>query len=240
MVIIHIAAGAVGLLTGFAALASSKGGPAHRAVGLVFVYALVTMGLLGTVMAASALPGRPGVGLEATSFVGVLAAYLVVTALSTMRSPTVAALRLQALAGGLIALAFVTLGVAALASVDGRRDGLPVGIYAAFGLFAVLGAVGDLRVLAGGPRRGAARQARHLWRMCSALLMASFAFFPRMANFALLPDAMRAPLAIALPEIVVVGSMFFWLWRTWRSGRVARATRRTSAAVHALGASLTS
>lgn len=237
--LIHVGAGAVGLVAGFGALAAGKGGSAHRAIGRVFVHAMVPLGLLGTVMAALALPGRPGVGLEATSFVGVLAAYLVVTSLATVRPPSVPTMWSQALAGALIALAFLTLGVAALLSPDGKRDGLPVGIYAAFGLFAVLGAIGDLGVLRSGARRGAMRQARHLWRMCAALLMASFAFFPRMANFALLPEPLRTPLAIALPEILVIGAMTFWLWRTWRGERVARAARRATA-TRALPAPVTS
>jgi len=47
----HIVAGAIGIASGFVALAVAKGARAHRRSGTVFVYAMLTMAFLGGTMA---------------------------------------------------------------------------------------------------------------------------------------------------------------------------------------------
>lgn len=236
-VITHIAAGTVGLVTGYVALGARKGGVTHRRVGEVFVYAMVVIGLLGSAMAAWQLPARPGVGLELTTFVGLLTAHLVVSSLATVRPVTACALRAQVIAGVAIALAFLTLAGAALVSPQGTRDGMPPLIYLIFGGFATLAATGDVSVLLHGERRGAKRQARHLWRMCIALLIAAFSFFVGQAQ--VLPEALRVPLLLALPEIAVVASMLYWLGRTWRRSRPSH-VRPTASRPSIVGVTATS
>jgi len=50
--LIHILAGGLGLAAGYVALYSTKGAPLHRRSGMVFVYAILTMCLFGTLIAA--------------------------------------------------------------------------------------------------------------------------------------------------------------------------------------------
>src|SRR5690348_7943676 len=81
--VVHIVAGAVGILAGFVALFVAKGAWMHRKSGTVFVYAMVVMALMGSVMAVvrDKAPAANGP-------VGLLTAYLVVTALTTVRRPS--------------------------------------------------------------------------------------------------------------------------------------------------------
>ena len=78
---IHIIAGAIALASGFVALYALKGGKLHRKSGIISFYALLTMSVLGAVIAA--WRGNN----EASVIGGVLTAYLVTTALISVRPP---------------------------------------------------------------------------------------------------------------------------------------------------------
>src|SRR5689334_19246062 len=73
----HIVAGALSLVAGFIALSVTKGAPAHRRAGMVFVYAMVPMALTGAVIAAWK-------GAVGTSVGGAMTVYFVLTALATV------------------------------------------------------------------------------------------------------------------------------------------------------------
>ena len=77
---IHIAAGALGLVSGFIALYVTKGAALHRRAGMVFVYAMLTMSIFGTTIAAVR-----GVAPTINVPAGLLTAYLVITGLTTVR-----------------------------------------------------------------------------------------------------------------------------------------------------------
>jgi hypothetical protein len=82
-VAVHIIAGGLGIVFGFVALYAAKGARLHRKSGTLFVYAMLTMSVLGAAMAA--VWGRaPASNVP----VGLLTAYLVMTALTTVRPPS--------------------------------------------------------------------------------------------------------------------------------------------------------
>jgi hypothetical protein len=58
---------------------------------------------------------------------------------------------------------------------------------------------------------GAARIARHLWRMCAALYIAVMSFF--LGQSQVFPYAVRRTGLLVVPGIVVVVLMIFWLIR---------------------------
>lgn len=213
----HIAAGSIGLVTGFAALYTSKGGRAHRRAGMAFVYAMLAMSVAGLTMAA--VRGvAPAINVPAA----LLTAYLVVTGLTTVRPPTSGA-RWLGLAAALVALgvALASLSFAreALASADGKRHGMPSFPFLLFGVAGLLACAGDVRVLRSGPLRGAPRLARHLWRMSFALFIAALSFFIGQAK--VFPKAVRIPGLLALPVLAVLVTMVYWLWRV----RIRRSVR---------------
>ena len=207
ILLIHILTGSLGLISGFVALYVSKGARLHRRAGMVFVAVMLTMAATGTVIAA-VRGAAPALNIPAA----VMTAYLVVTGLTTVRPP--AAARSIAIAGMSIAFAVGTVmlvfGIQAIAA-GGKRFGMPAFPFFLFGVIGVLGSIGDLRALRSGVARGAPRLARHLWRMCTALLIASMSFFIGQAK--VIPKPIRIMPLLALPILAVLVTMLYWVWR---------------------------
>jgi uncharacterized membrane protein/heme/copper-type cytochrome/quinol oxidase subunit 4 len=207
--LVHIIAGSLGVVSGFVALYAAKGAGLHRKSGMVFVCTMLTMSILGATMAA--LRGRePASNIP----VGVLTAYMVFTALTTVR-PLSARARWLDLFGTLVALAvgltMLTFGLEALVSADGQSHGLPAFPFLMFSAVGLGAGAGDVRMMRAGGLRGASRIARHLWRMCLALALAVFAFVPRLGR--MLPQRFRIFPLLVLPVVVVLVTMIYWLWR---------------------------
>lgn len=221
---IHIIAGSLALISGFAALYASKGKPVHRRAGMVFVYTMLTMALAGFAIAI----GRnvaPAINVPAS----LLTAYLVVTGLLTVRSGMHS--RRFIIGGMLVALGVgvVNLRFAFEALENGgTRDGMPAFPFLMFGVVGVLAAGGDFRMLRSGALDGTARLARHLWRMCFALFIAALSFFLGQAR--VIPEPIRIPALLALPVLAVLLTMFYWMWRVRRGPRASRVPMRWTAA----------
>lgn len=212
---VHILAGSLSLLFGFVALYSTKGATLHRKAGRQFVFAMLTMALMGAVIAASK-------GSEGNVIAAVMTCYLVITALTTVSRHAVWSPRLDV---GLMVLALgvgltsVALGFETIASPAGRRDGLPPFPFFMFGIVGLLAGVGDLRMLRSGGIRGTSRLARHLWRMTWAMWIATSSFFLGQAK--VFPEPVRIPALLALPVLAVLVTMLYWLWRV----RIRRSLR---------------
>lgn len=176
-VAVHIIGGSLGIIAGFVALFVAKGAAVHRKSGMVFVYAMLTMSLMGSTLAIVR-----GVAPGANAPVGLLTAYLVATALVTVRPSSAASHRMDVglmLAAMGVALFLLTSVGRVLTSPTGVLYGMPVYPFLIFATITTLAAAGDLQMIrAGGARaiRGVPRLRRHLWRMCTALLIAAFRF----------------------------------------------------------------
>jgi hypothetical protein len=99
---------------------------------------------------------------------------------------------------------------------------MPVYPFLIFASIALLGGVGDLRLIrAGGIHviRGAPRLTRHLWRMSTALLIAAFSFFLGQAR--VIPKPIRLLPLLVIPPLIVFAALMYWLWRI----RVRRSLR---------------
>lgn len=205
---IHILAGSLGIVSGFIALYATKGRRLHRRVGMVFVCAMLTTSLFGVTIAA--VRGvAPAVNIPAA----LLTAYLVVTALTTVR-PALPAYRwydagLMLVALG-VTLASLTFAFQAFAN-GGMRNGMPAFPFVMFGVAGLLATTGDVRMIRSGALTGAYRLARHLWRMCFALFIAALSFFIGQAR--VFPEPIRIRPVLALPVLAVLVTMFYWLWR---------------------------
>ena len=219
LVPVHIVGGAIGIASGFIALYALKGATLHRKSGMIFVYAMLVLSISGAVMAA----GRAWAAVNIPA--GLLTAYLVVTALTTVR-PLAAGARWLDLGAMLMALALglttLTFGIEALAS-GGNRNGIPAFPFLMFGVVGLLAGAGDVRMMRSGGLRGAARLARHLWRMCFALYIAAASFFlgPRARVAKVLPEPLLKTALLVLPVLVPLLAMLYWLWRV-RSRRTSR------------------
>jgi uncharacterized membrane protein len=205
---LHILAGAFALVLGAVALCATKGSRLHRTSGILFVYAMLAMSIAG-VMMASLRGVAPAVNIPA----GLLTAYFVITGLTALR-PWSRGLRLLTLGVMLVAFAVgltsLALGLRTLAG--GVKTNWDLAFpFLVFGIVALVAGVSDLRLIRSGGIGGASRLARHLWRMCFALLIAATAFFVGQAG--VFPKALRVPVLLALPLLIVLVSMLYWLWR---------------------------
>jgi hypothetical protein len=176
-------------------------------VGKVFVFSMMSLGASGAFLAV--------MKSQVTNVLaGVLTFYLVATAWQTVR-------RKAGVVGifdwvGLMAAAAVgatqmTLGVEALLSPTGMKYDYPPAPYFIFGLVALLAAAGDIRMLVRAGVSGTARLARHLWRMCFALFIASASIF--LARPQLFPAILKKTGVLFVLTVLPLVLMIFWLVR---------------------------
>lgn len=213
---VHIVAGGLAIVLGGIALLASKGGMLHRKSGLLFVYAMVTMGISGSILALRN-------GFNPNVLGGLTSAYFAITALTAVRPVSAWSRRLDlgamALAFG-IALVEIGIGVSVVGSRHLTINGVPVAMLFFLATITLLAGSGDVRVMRSGHFRGAPRLRRHLWRMCFALFIAAGSFFSIRARVAkILPEPFLSAPMRALPVALVFAAMFYWLWRV--RGRVS-------------------
>jgi uncharacterized membrane protein len=217
---VHIIAGALGILSGFVALYAAKGATVHRKAGTLFVYAMLTMSLIG---ASIALIWN--VAPEVNAPVGFLTAYLVITAIGTVK-PSLAGSRGTSIGLMVVPLAMgaalLSFAFRAVASPTGTVHGMPAAPFFVFAFISVLAIAGDVRLIRSGgvqTLRGAPRLTRHLWRMSVALLIAAFSFFLGQAK--VIPKPIRIYPLLMVPPLLVLATLLYWLWRV----RIRRSLR---------------
>jgi uncharacterized membrane protein len=221
LLLLHIVAGTVGMLSGFVAAFLRKGSRRHGIAGDVFVIAMLSLSSSGAYMAT--LKHEPGNILG-----GTLTFYMVATAWLTARrrdgQPGI--FDWGALLLALVVAGFeMTYGLEAAISPTGMKYGYPPWPYFVFGSVALMAAAGDVRMLVRGGISGTQRIARHLWRMLFALFVAAASIF--LARPQLFPALLRRTGVLIFLSFLPLILMIFWLVRV----RLANAyKRRTSVA----------
>jgi len=114
------------------------------------------------------------------------------------------------LLGVSIGITGFTFGSMATQSATGRLDGYPPALFYIFGGLTFFASAGDLRLLIQGIQ-GKRRLARHVWRMSAGLFIASASFFLGQAK--ILPQTLRIMPLLALPVLLVLAVMLYWLVR---------------------------
>ena len=204
-VVSHFGMGLIALLSGTIALIVAKGGKLHKKSGIVFTVAMIGLGL-----SAAAIYAYQGKAITG----GIFVVYLVFTAMTTVKPVPGSGRTLD------IALMILAFGLAALTLRSGfvvwglpghSFEGVPAGMILFIGTTTLLAAIGDARMIYEGGLRGARRLARHLWRMCFALFIATGSFFLGQMKF--LPESIQI-----LPLMMVLGLaplaiLLYWMWR---------------------------
>jgi uncharacterized membrane protein len=204
-VIFHASAGALGLISGAAALVARKGERVHRAAGTVFFAAMLTTAVSAIVLA---IPK----GEFTNAIAGVLTVYFITTSWLTVK-------RAERRAGAWEIFAMLCAAAGSAAAFYLAYDsvqkgtallgGLPFYIFSAV---AALCALLDLSVILRRGLAGRQRIARHLWRMCLGLFIAVASILPGQLQF--FPDFIQTiePIILLfLPAFSVLAVMLIWL-----------------------------
>jgi hypothetical protein len=204
---LHIAAGTLGMLSGFVAAFLRKGSRRHGLAGDVFVISMLTLSATGAFLAI--MKSQPGNILG-----GTLTFYLVATGWMAARRKDgeTSILDWSALLVVLgIAACELTFGLEAALSTTGLKYDYPPGPYFFMGSVAVLAVAGDVRMLVRGGISGTHRVARHLWRMCFALFIAAASIF--LARPHLFPELLQKTGLLIFLSVLPLLLMIFWLIR---------------------------
>ena len=200
ILVFHICAGVLGIMSGAGAMSFRKGSRRHCLAGNVFFVAMLAMG------SSAAYLGNV--------YGGLFACYMVATAWLTARrrDGETSVFDWGAL---VVALAFgvrvLMSGIEAAKSLKGSLNGVPTGMLFFLGSVALLAAAGDIRMLTRGGLFGAKRVVRHLWRMCFGLFIATGSFF--IGQPQVFPAWLRKTNVLFLLGILPLILMIFWLIR---------------------------
>ncbi|HEY0230264.1 MAG TPA: hypothetical protein VGC55_03335 [Dokdonella sp.] len=221
ILLLHISGGMVGLVSGAVALIARKGGGLHRFAGHVFFVSMLVMSAIGAGVS-------PFLHKRLDPLVGAFTFYLVATAWATVRRKAGTTGRFEI---GACAMAFAIVAASVTFGLQASpADDNPPTAYYVFAALVALAALLDLKMILRGGLCGAARIARHLWRMCLALGIAASSLF--LGQQQLFPASLRGSFLLFVPEIIVLGAMAFWLLRVRSThGRSTRAPLRGGGAV---------
>lgn len=214
VLIVHIVAGLISVLSGLVALVVRKGSRLHRRAGNVFVISMLGMAAGGAYLALERSQRENVLG-------GVFTFYLVATAWVTVKR--------KANETGLAEVGLLLVGLAIGATgwiwgLNATHRSSAVA-FCIFGSLALLSAAGDVRLLIRGGVSGTKRLVRHLWRMNFALFVAVGSLFlgrpsdPVLRQIGLrarlFPEALRQTHLPAVPVLFVAVLTIFWLCRVW-------------------------
>ena len=204
---IHVAVGMIALVAGFTAIAARKGGQLHRRGGLVFVITMIATGI--TAAGISVYEGKSAAG-------GVITAYLIFTAYTTINPLRRAGQQLDIalLAVALLLAVWGYSNAFTVLGMPGRQiEGVPAGMLFFMATITMLAAIGDLRMILARGIRGTRRIARHLWRMCFGLFIATGSFVAQLAGMEFLPAPFRSLTTILLLSTTPLVVLVYWMWR---------------------------
>jgi hypothetical protein len=203
---LHIFSGTLGLLSGAAAVSFRKGSRRHAFAGNIFVVAMLGLGASAMYLAVQ----KSQVG---NLLGGMMTLYLIITAWLTVRrkageSGTAdwAAMAVPVIVG----IANVSSGIQRIAHPEAFHDGVPVFMNFFMATIVLLAAAGDVRMLTRG-LSATQRIARHLWRMCFGLFIATGSIF--IARPHLFPVFMRKSGILILLGVAPLLLLIFWMVR---------------------------
>lgn len=208
----HIGGGAAGLLSGVVALLAAKGGRLHRAAGNVFFVSMLIMAGIGGAVA-------PLLHDRISTVAGFMTFYLIATAWITARrrqgvSPFEVAGLFIAAAG---VVSTLTLLWMAQQTPEGTLDGSPPQAFFIFSLVSTIAMLGDLKLVLRRGITGAQRIARHVWRMCFGLFVASGSLF--LGQMQIFPEWLQDTPILYTTALAPLPFLIFWMLRVRLSKR---------------------
>jgi uncharacterized membrane protein len=212
---LHIGGGTLGFASGIIAVSVEKGSRLHRLAGNIFVASMLAMASFAIVL-ATLIPNE-----MVNILIGIFALYFILTSWMTVhRKQGTAGLfeKFSAIVAIILWAPFAILSFQLLTGMAPMiKSPVPfkgpvlVALYL-FTLLLGIAAISDVRLVLAGGITGAARIARHLWRMCIAFTMAAGSFFTNALPHAL-PGIYRVTLWSFVPQILLLGLLIFWVIR---------------------------
>lgn len=205
LLVLHIGGGAVGLASGVVALAARKGGRLHARAGTVFFASMLAMAGVGAAVA-------PFLADRVSTVAGIFTLYLLVSAWATVKRKGG---EIGAFERGAVVVPFAVAAAGLIfmymASKDpsGTVDSQPPQAFYVYAIVGSIAGLSDLKVIFQRGISGVGRVARHLWRMCFALFVASGSLF--LGQMQLFPKFFTdspAPYLLALAPILI---LLFWM-----------------------------
>jgi hypothetical protein len=227
LLFIHICAAVVGLLAGYLAMFVRKGSGWHQVAGTTFFVSMIAMSTTAGYIALFLSPVRINVVAASLMLYLVLTSWWAAKRRDGRTGPFDVAALLFISAVTMFAL---LSGVQAKSSASGTLDRMPAMIYFVFGSVALLLSAADVRHLIRGGVTGPRRIARHLIRMCLALLLATFSFYPGQGK--LFSKALKDSNLMFIPHVLLIGTMLLWIVRM-RSRRRAGEGKLVASAARA-------
>jgi uncharacterized membrane protein len=211
LTLLHIASGALAVLAGALAIGVRKGGRIHVRAGRWFVRLMVLSSLSGAVIGLIRFED-----FFITFFAGLLGAYLVLSGWLTAKSPAGPAKRAElgmSIVNAMTFLSLTGLGVLALNRADGAMFGFAGENYLFLAGMSGIALIGDISRVFRGSISRKHQIARHLWRMLLGFFIAAGSAFtgPGASAF---PEAVQASGILALPELLILLAMLFYLIKT--------------------------
>lgn len=214
---LHIGGGTVGLISGAAALTVPKGGRLHRWTGNVFFLSMLAMATVGATIS-------PLLHDRVSTVAGIFTLYLLATAWMAVKRRDGGVGRFEIVAL-IVVLGVVAAGVTFVfmqnASPSGMVDGQPPQAPWMFAIVATIAALSDLKVILRHGVSGAPRIARHLWRVCFALFIASGSLF--LGQSQVFPKALQHSGLLPIPALAPLLLLIFWMLRVRLGKRLRRA-----------------
>lgn len=203
---IHICAGTVGLLSGAAAVSLRKGSRRHGVAGKVFVVSMLSLGASAMYLAARKHQIANFVG-------GILTIYLVSTAWLTARGKHRETSKFDWAATLVpvgVGVSILINGIQRVTNPGAFHDGVPAAMNLFLATVVLLAGAGDVRMLVRGLST-TQQIARHLWRMCFALFIASGSIF--LARPHLFPKFLQETNILLLLGVLPLLLLIFWIIR---------------------------
>lgn len=207
LLIFHVGMGTIGLFSGAAALSFRKGSARHITAGKVFLISMLGNALSATLLAYLIQDWDNILG-------GPTTIYFIATAWMTLRRKEGETGRFEILAF-LVAVAGVAVNLVGAWLVTNSESGaeytLPVGIPFIFAALWAVAATGDLRLILRRGISGTQRIARHLWRMCYGMFVATGSLF--LGQQQVFPKYVQDSIILFVLAFAPLALMVFWLFR---------------------------
>ena len=201
----HIGGGAVGLFSGTVALLARKGGKLHRLMGNIFFVSMLAMAGIGAIVAPF-LPDRVSAMAGFTTFYLIFSGWL-----TARRGKGVGLLEIVGLVWAMTGAgaAFILSWMAAQTAA-GTLDGAPRQAFYIFVTVSTIAALCDLKLILRGGLSRDQRIARHVWRMCFGLFVASGSLFLGQAQ--VFPQWLQRTPVLPLLALAPLPFMVFWMF----------------------------